>query len=395
MTLGTNERIEELLKKYVEKNISESEHAELFFYIRNPNTKDRVIEFFDDYNKSIQSDLSVHEIDWDRIYRQITSSDQNKATVRLSISKYAAVAVIVLLAGAFFYTRYPSNGTVATKGLVYHNDVPPGKKLAILTLSDGKEVALDDKLTRRLNVEENISIEIGTDGNVVYKVRESDVVVNVSKTNKLSTPAGGKFSVILSDGSKVWLNASSSISFPVTFAHHARRVSVTGEAYFEIERDANRPFYVKSGIAEVKVLGTNFNVMSYADEYKSELTLLEGSVAFSKNGKSHLLTPGNQILYAENDPDIKIRAVNIDEVMAWKNDLFVFNDTKIDEIMKELTRWYGVKVKYEGEKPNISFTGVIPRNANISKVLKMLESTGDVVFGIDNNVITCAKLEIK
>lgn len=388
MTHGTNNRLAELFKKYVDKTITEEEYAELFVYIRNPETKEQVLAFMDEHNKKVQSDALVHEVDWDGMYANITNPKKSDGHKRMPIWKYAAAAAVLLVAGFTLY--YTVQKSAEVKPLAYYNDIKPGGDKATLTLADGSQIVLDNRNTGQVATEGAISIETDAKGQIVYLVKGNSETES-QKINTLSTPAGGKFSVVLSDGSKVWLNATSSIKFPAAFAKDARRVEVKGEAYFEIEKDSSRPFYVKNGSSEIKVLGTHFNVMAYPDEYRSELTLLEGAVQFTKSGNSELLKPGKQILYTESSTETKQRDANIEEVMAWKNDLFVFNNTNIDEIMKELMRWYDVKIKYEGEKPDISFTGVIPRNANVSKVLKALELTGDVVFGIENNVITCEK----
>ena len=388
MTHGTNNRLAELFKKYVDKTITEEEYAELFVYIRNPETKEQVLAFMDEHNKKVQSDALVHEVDWDGMYANITNPKKSDGRKRMPIWKYAAAAAILLVAGFTLY--YTVQKSAEVKPLAYYNDIKPGGDKATLTLADGSQIVLDNRNTGQVATEGAISIETDAKGQIVYLVKGNSETES-QKINTLSTPAGGKFSVVLSDGSKVWLNATSSIKFPAAFAKDERRVEVKGEAYFEIEKDSSRPFYVKNGSSEIKVLGTHFNVMAYPDEYRSELTLLEGAVQFTKSGNSELLKPGKQILYTESSTETKQRDANIEEVMAWKNDLFVFNNTNIDEIMKELMRWYDVKIKYDGEKPDISFTGVIPRNANVSKVLKALELTGDVVFGIENNVITCEK----
>lgn len=389
MTLGTNDRLAELFQKYVDKSITEEEYAELFVYIRNPETKDQVLAFLDEHNKKVQSDALVHEIDWDGMYANITNPKKSAGRERKPLWKYvAAAAVLVVASVTIYYTAIHSYQK--SSPLAYHNDVLPGSEKAVLTLSDGSEIVLDHTAAGKLATQGDILIEKDANGQIVY-VAKSQSDEATPKINTLSTPAGGKFSLVLSDGSKVWLNASSSIKFPAAFTGDARRVEIKGEAYFEIAKDKRKPFYVRNGSSEIKVLGTHFNVMAYPDEYRSALTLLEGSVQFTKNGQSQLLKPGKQIIYTESENETKQQEANIEEVMAWKNDLFVFNNTSIDEIMKELTRWYDVKIKYEGEKPDISFTGVIPRNTNVSKVLKTLELTGDVVFGIENNVITCEK----
>ncbi|MNK37604.1 fec operon regulator FecR [compost metagenome] len=392
MTLGTNNRLAELFQKYVDKSITEEEYAELFVYIRNPETKEQMLAFMDEHNKQVQSDALVHEIDWDGMYENITNPKKSGGRKPMAWWRYGTAAAILVVIGMTWF--YIAQEKVESLPLAYHNDVLPAREKAVLTLADGSQIELDNSATKNLATQGGISIERDAKGQLVYLVK-GNTQDDSQKVNTLSTPAGGKFSVVLSDGSKVWLNASSSIKFPAAFAKENRRVEIKGEAYFEIEKDSSRPFYVINGSSEIKVLGTHFNVMAYPDEYRSELTLLEGAVQFSKNGHSELLKPGKQILFTENNKETKQVEANIEEVMAWKNDLFVFNNTNIDEVMKELMRWYDVKVKFEGEKPDISFTGVLPRNTNVSKILKTLELTGDVVFGIENNVITCEKKTMK
>lgn len=390
MTLSTEDRLSELFYKYVDRTITQEEYAELFVYIRNPETKDRVLAFMDEYNRKVQSDMLVHEIDWDSMYANITGHNKPDKPKGFMSWGYMMVAAIIFLIGGFTFYYYNIDGNTKTEPLVYHNDVMPGGSKALLTLADGSKISLDSGFSGELAVQGGVSVERDSKGQIVYRVNQSNLD-NGEKINMLSTPIGGTFSVVLSDGSKVWLNASSSIKFPAKFVGAERRVEIVGEAYFEIAKDKEKPFFVKNGSSEIKVLGTHFNVMAYPNEYRSALTLIEGSVQFTKGNHTELLKPGKQILYEEASNTTKQVEANIEEVMAWRNNLFVFNNTSLDEIMKDLVRWYDVKIKYEGEKPDIFFTGVIPRNANVSKVLKTLELTGDVVFGIKDNVITCEK----
>lgn len=389
MTLSNDNRLNELFEKYIDKTITDEERAELFVYIRNPETKNRVLSFMDEHNKKVQPTQPMANVDWDTMYSNITSQSTTSRSTGFRSLVYLAAAVMLLVAGFVLYTSQLSeNGQ--TKVLVYNNDIMPETGSAVLTLADGSKINLSSGIEGKLAVEAGIAIERDADGQIVYKVKQSDLG-DEERINTLSTPVGTTFSVILSDGSKVWLNASSTIKFPAKFIGAERRVEIVGEAYFEIAKDKKHPFFVKSGSAEVKVLGTHFNMMTYADEYRSALTLLEGSVQFTKNQNTQLLKPGKQILYEEAGSTTKQVDANIDEVMAWRNNLFVFNNTSLDEIMKDLTRWYNMKVKYEGEKPEVFFTGVIPRNESVSKVLKTLELTEDVVFGIQDNVITCKR----
>ncbi len=394
-TTDLNNRLNVLLQKYVDKTISNEEHQELFGYIKDEDVREHVLSFMDEHQKTIVADVEVHETDWDTMYNNITNRHKNN---RYNIFSWWNLAIAAMLFVVGGYTIFSlSNETFAPKQeFVYKNDVSPGGNKAILTLSDGSKITLTNHSNGNLATQDGISIEKDADGQIVYHVNNSGDGMTAASAdeirfNTLSTPAGGTFKVVLSDGSKVWLNASSSLKFPVAFAHDQRRVEVSGEAYFEIEKDKSKPFYVINRGSEVKVLGTHFDVMSYYDEQHSSVTLLEGSIQFTKNNKSEILTPGMQILYRENAIGTKQLNANVEEVMAWKNGLFVFNNSNIDEIMKDLSRWYDIEVQYEGDKPDIAFTGVLPRNANVSKVLKILEATGDVKFGIDGQTVVCSR----
>ena len=394
-TTEPNNRLTELLQKYVAKTINEEEYNELFGYLADQENKEKVLSFMDEHQKDVQAELNVHETDWDSMYANITNKGNHANHRILNRWKVAIAAMLVVTAGYTIYRISSKQAFVAKQEYTYKNDVAPGGNKAILTLADGSQIALTNHANGNLATDGKITIEKDADGQLVYHIKNENSNGEDGsrqlKYNTVTTPAGGTYCVILSDGSKVWLNAASSLKFPIAFAKDQRKVEVSGEAYFEIEKDQTRPFLVQNGNSEIKVLGTHFDIMSYHDESLSKVTLLEGSVQFTKNNRSELLKPGFQILYQENSTNTKQQAANVEEVMAWKNGLFVFNNTTIDQIMKDLIRWYNIEVKYEGSKPDIAFTGVIPRNANVSKVLKALEATGDVKFDIDGQVITCAK----
>ncbi len=394
-TTDFNDRLKMLLQKYVEKTISYEEHQELFKYLKDEEVRDEVYAFMDQHQKTIVADVEVHETDWDSMYQNITTRHKNS---RFSLFNWWNLGIAAMLFVVGGYTVFNlSNQSVAPKQeFVYKNDVLPGGNKAILTLSDGSKIALTDHSNGKLTSQDGISVKKDADGQIVYQINELiEAPSGELKFNTLSTPAGGTYKVVLSDGSKVWLNASSSLKFPVAFAKDQRKVEVSGEAYFEIEKDQKRPFYVLNRGSEIKVLGTHFDVMSYYDEHQSSVTLLEGSIQFTKNNKSELLKPGMQILYHENSIGTKQVQADVEEVMAWKNGLFIFNNANIDEVMKDLARWYNIEVQYEGDKPDIAFAGAIPRNANVSLVLKTLEKTGNIKFGIDGQTIVCAKKDNK
>jgi transmembrane sensor len=388
MTLGTEDRLIELFKKYVEKDITIDELTELFMYISNPEHKDTVIRFMDEQNREVQTDISVHDIDWETMYNTITQSDNKlkKRSIRYNLLAIAAV-IAVVFGGLGLYLVVTSDEGV-NQELVIKNDVSPVLNVATLTLSNGKVINLSDSTTGTLRLDDGIVLQRNAKGEITYLINDQE---GNDERHTLSTPYGGTFTVVLSDGTKVWLNASSSMVFPKSFTAKERRVDIVGEAYFEVAKDTKRPFYVNTGRSEVRVLGTHFNVMAYQDDRESELSLFEGSVKFSKGKYEKLLKPGRQLKFAENLDQVLELNADREEVLAWKNNLFIFNNTSIYEIMKNVSRWYNVSVEYDGEVPDVLFTGEIPRNANVSKVLNALELTGDVDFGLEGNVITCRK----
>jgi len=227
-------------------------------------------------------------------------------------------------------------------------------------------------------------------GQLVYQA-DGESAIKPNEYNTLATPRAGQYKLILADGSKVWLNAASSLKYPTTFDSEYRRVVLTGEAYFEIAENKAHPFIVETGDAQIKVLGTHFNIMAYQEEHISEATLLEGSIQFARGDRQILLKPGQQVLYRPGSNYEKVIRPDLEDIMAWRNGVFVFDDTDIEEIMRSVKRWYDVDVVFKGAKPDLSFTGVIPRTGNISKVLKILESAGDIVFDINGKTVTCAK----
>lgn len=295
---------------------------------------------------------------------------------RIQWVRYAAAAAVIILATtfAFYKTRkQPSDSQQITKKTHITTDVPPGGNRALLVLADGVGIPLDS--TRN-------GLLASTGGGKIVKTDDGKLTVSAGNPadgpllrNLLTTPKGGQYQITLSDGSRAWLNASSSIRFPATFAAHERRVEITGEVFFEVTKDKKRPFRVKFSDSEVEVLGTSFNVMAYPDEEASKTTLLEGSVRLSNAGKSRMLTPGEQGAI-RSDGAIVTAAVDTRQETAWREGLFYFRDSGIREIMRDASRWYDIEVEYRGKIPERQFTGKVSRNVNISELLNMLRYAG-------------------
>jgi len=249
-------------------------------------------------------------------------------------------------------------------------DLLPGHNKAMLTLSNGAVVDLDDAHTGKIARQGNAIADKAANGELVYKIVEANPPEMVFNT--LTTPKGGQFKLVLPDGSEVWLNAASSITYPTSFAGNERKVEITGEAYLEIAHNPAKPFIVNVSGMEVKVLGTHFNINAYNDEAAVKTSLLEGSISLSKGGNAVMLRPGQQ---AQMTRDASLKVVNdvdMDEVVAWKNGFFAFNRADLQMVMRQIARWYDVDISYEGKIPERFFGGKIDRNINASDVLKIL-----------------------
>ncbi len=262
----------------------------------------------------------------------------------------------------------------------------PGRNQALLTLADGRTVLLDQAGRGLLARQGSSQVQKTADGQLRYAAG-TPLASQPLLYNTVATPRGGQYQLTLPDGSQVWLNAASSLRFPVAFTGAERRVELTGEAYFEVAKDARHPFKVAARGAEVTVLGTHFDVQAYADEPALAATLLEGAVRLSQGSRQVVLQPGQQ---ARPQPDgtLQARAVDVQHAVAWKNGYFVFNDEPIEGIMRQVARWYDVDVQYQGTLTNKDFNGRISRYKDAAAVLRMLELTGAVHFTTQGRRIT-------
>lgn len=295
----------------------------------------------------------------------------------------AAILFLLVSWGLFQYLDRPTVQEQVTVVEQPVRDIAPGGNKALLTLSDGSTIVLDNAPTGVLSRQGNTQIVKPDDGQVTYQTSDEQQEVLY---NTISTPRGGQYQLTLADGSRVWLNAASSIRFPTAFIEAYRSVEITGEVYFEVAANPTRPFKVNvAGQCEIEVLGTQFNVNAYNDEAAISTTLLEGSVKISTAaGQSSVLQPGRQARLSEGV--LRMREVETDEVIAWKTGWFIFNRTDLTNIMRQISRWYDVDVIFEGAPPTRSFSGIVSRDNNVSQVLKIMENAG-VQFRIEEDRI--------
>jgi hypothetical protein len=275
---------------------------------------------------------------------------------------------------------------------IHLKDLPPGRNKAILKLADGSEIVLDDSRKGEIAHQQNISINKTQNGQVIYQLDDTNTPTRQSNQtviqyNTIQTPRGGQYEVVLPDGTRAWLNAASSLKYPVLFSGNERRVELNGEAYFEVAKDASKPFFVKTASQTIQVLGTHFNVNSYTDEQSVKTTLLEGSVKINFNNLNAgiKLSPGEQAVNHAGNVAI-IHNADVDEALAWKNGKFLFRNTDLQTIMRQLSRWYDVDVEYEGKTIIRHYKGRISRNVPVSQVFEILKTSG-LNFIIDGRKI--------
>ncbi|MBE0673099.1 MAG: FecR domain-containing protein [Bacteroidales bacterium] len=310
-----------------------------------------------------------------------------KKAKRLSLwqAVAAAASLLILVAlGSLWITGVigPATGKKQITQM-QELDLMPGGEKATLTLADGSTVALDTAANGLLATQGKTNIVKLSDGRIFYTRagRETSRI----QYNTITTPRGGEYNVTLPDSSRVWLNAESSIRFPVNFTDHERKVEITGEVYFEVEKMTDRPFRVSTGNTVVEVLGTSFNVRAYPDESSTATTLVEGSVKVITAGDERHIAPGQRAA-SDSNGLITVEDVDIEEITAWKNGIFLFNSESIDEIMNQIGRWYNVKIEFKGDPVNKTFSGIVSRKSNVSQVLSLMEPYG-IKFKITDEMI--------
>ena len=358
----------ELLHRYHTGNVSQSEKelVELWY--------SQLIETGEWQWDESEKD-EVEKMLESRILEKIRLQNKKPRTIYLLSRKYwwAAASIVLVLGFSTYFlvfnkTLKPSSIVITTEP----NDVSaPQSNKAMVTLSNGQKVFLDSISNGVLAVQGNVKLVKLASGEIVYQ--SSGELSGKIQYNTLENPRGSKvINMVLADGSKVWLNAGSSLNYPVAFVGSERKVSVSGEAYFEVAHDASKPFVVHNGSMDVRVLGTHFNVNAFEDDDNNiKVTLLEGSVKISNGSSNGLLEPGQQALVSK---EMKIlNDVDLNKVMAWKNGYFQFDKASLQSVLKQVSRWYDIEVIYEGKNQPREFVGEIERDLSLSEVLKILE----------------------
>lgn len=372
-----NYKAKKLIRKYLDGNCTSEEKAVLeSWYLENLKDVD-----VDSQNLDYED---IEEEIWLRIEK---SSGLSKQPRKLFYKIAVAASILIVSAVAFlFYNSESPEKQIITKFV--KTEIQPGKNKAILTLADGRKVILDNNQNGLIETQGGTIFNKSTKGLLVYnRLRNHTNTYNRAERlahNTISTPNGGEYQIILPDGTKVWLNSASSLSFPVEFSEKDRKVNLLyGEAYFEVTQNKDKPFKVEVNGAEIRVLGTHFNVSAYADEPDVTTTLLEGSVQIAKDNNEVLLKPGQKAINIKNTNKFNISDAKVEEALAWKNGYFKFHDENIKSIMTRVSRWYDIDVVYEGYMQDKNYGGTFSRSNSLSDLLKNLERTGTIHFKIE------------
>jgi len=390
--LLSKERLLYLLNAWSDGKATGMEEQELFAWVNESGNHEFLLQHIEklvgQYNPKEKEDIAP--VNWEHLYEQIidkcVTPRQHVLLRKMSWVGWSAAAIVILLLGttAYLYSTHNSLKEVVVQPIKkpVPQDVPaPVKSKAVLTLADGSRIELDSMANGTLAQQGNVQVVKQADGQITYNGKGSEGLYNM-----LNVPRGSKVVTIkLSDGTMVWLNSESSLRYPASFTGTERKVEITGEAYFEVAHNPAMPFIVKKEAMEIKVLGTHFNINTYADERVNKITLLEGSISVSINDQEDLMRPGQQ---AQVNNKIKlVNGVDIEAVMAWKNGIFQFGDKMdLQLIMGKIARWYDVDIDYQGGAINQKFGGEIPMNSNLSEVLEILKTSG-VKFTIDGKKV--------
>ena len=318
--------------------------------------------------------------------KSIYDRKSRRMTLRWSIA-----ASIILLVGLFVGRTISGVRDIHEEQELAKSVMQPGTSKAILMMADGKEVVLEQGQNLNILLNERVRVATSSQG-IVYEERGKGMVTE--EYNKLTTPIGGEYSLVLSDGTKVFLNADSELKYPVEFSDGKRIVDLKGEAYFEVHKDSLRPFIVRMNGAEVTVLGTSFNVNTYGDDGQIYTTLVNGSVRVSsmKNKQEEILKLGMQSVMNVQSGLLTVRKVDVEPYVAWREGRFVFRAMTLDLIMRQLQRWYDFEVFYQNsELKDYEFRGVIKRDMDLDKVLSVIKATTNVDFEVKGKVITIIK----
>jgi transmembrane sensor len=370
--MSKEKNYQELVRRYLENKASDEE-LEVFFHLMQEGTLKPYLE------------AALRQQEDTMMGESVSPGAQTIRRLRpkwVSLAAVAALLIALVSVAGFWFAAHRQHRVV----LAQHtsSDVPPGRNHAILTMAGGRTLDLDSQSKATVALQAHASLQRNASGAWVYHGGPD----TAPSFDVLSAPRGGQLPFVLEDGTKVWLNAASSLRFPTSFSKDSREVSLVGEAYFEVAKDARKSFVVHVGKEQIQVLGTAFNVNAYSDEAHTKTTLVGGVVRLRQGANSVLMEPG-QIVYFREDGSVQksIDAEEVEASISWKNGYFSFADDDIATVMRQISRWYDVDVRYEGPPTSARFGGDIERDLTLMQVLKILEKS-QVHFRLDGRVLT-------
>lgn len=385
-----NDNLYHLIEKYLDGSITPAEEEQLMAWYQEHHDAD--VEWpsaNEDEEEAVRLRMFM------RLQEQIDVPLTRTITAKRRWYYMSAAAAVLLILGLATYFYYPQlhPSTPAPHIAQATPGITPGSNKAILILNNGEQVVLEDAKNGIITQQGNASVNKTDSGSLLYNQVTGNDAATAVVYNTLRTPYGGQYQMTLQDGTKVWLNAGSSLRFPASFPGNERNVTLIGEAYFEVAKDKARPFLVtvntESGTPmTVKVLGTHFNINAYPDEQHNRVTLLEGAVKVDCGAANALLAPGKEAILNKLSGKISVSSGDTEAATAWKNGYFLFDNEKVESIMRQISRWYNVEIIYQGDVSRKAIAGSLSRSKNVAEVLNMLELTGTVHFKIDGRRIT-------
>ncbi len=385
----TKKKLRSLLVSYWDGSISSQDYEELVGFLHENSddaevglVMEEVAEWVErDQQVNIPTETMYAHILGDSRYKAGLSRPKQRTVIWRKWAYAAAIAAAVMLPVLIYFERSTGLKMAVENIRVAEvidsaSSVFPGYKQATLMLADGSVIPMDSLEGRVVTTGDGIQLSM-KNGQLTY---EMDHAVEEPVMNTISAPLGGEYQVMLSDGTEIWLNAASSITYPIAFVGNVREVKISGEVYFEVRRNEEQEFVVYVDDTRIKVLGTHFNVNAYDDEPTVRTTLLEGSVRIEKGKETRLLKPGQQAETAADRNEIAVKQVDVEEAVAWKNGYFLFNNEHVTNAMRRIGRWYNVDIQYEGSVPRKGLDGTISKMEDIHQLLNALEITGVAKF---------------
>lgn len=377
-----------LLERYYNGVATSSEAEELFAALRSGADEEEWTAMISELHAAAPADPAYEPAVYEQQVDSILQRENTPVkSMRRQVTRYAAAAAIALLIGAAGYFAWKGQSRKVPVTIASAADVKPGRNGAVLTLADGSEMVLDSLGNGIVTTQQGTRVTL-SNGQLSYDAAGAGTV----SQNTMTTPRGRKFRLRLPDGTGVWLNAASAVTYPTAFTGNTRTITLTGEAYFEVAPNKNQPFIVQlSKGTSVQVLGTHFNIHAYPDENNISTTLLGGAVKVNVNQQSSLLKPGQQLdINKKSGATSLSNQVDTLAIIAWKNDILSFQDKKLPAVMSMIARWYDIEVVYEATPPDITFVGETGSDVNLSSVLTFLRESG-IHFRLENKTLIVEK----